>query len=84
MKSFLQECSAALLVVALSVEFGVAGVASHNLSSSSRPTVRLDHGTFLGNGSGNVSHFLGIPYALSPYVHRAPTCTQATLLNRFV
>ncbi len=30
------------------------------------PTVTLDNGTFTGTASGNVSQFLGIPYAQPP------------------
>ena len=32
------------------------------------PTVTLDNGTFTGTASGNVSRFLGVPYAQPPWV----------------
>ncbi|EIM86930.1 alpha/beta-hydrolase [Stereum hirsutum FP-91666 SS1] len=30
------------------------------------PSIQLDNGTFIGNQTGNVTEFLGIPYALPP------------------
>ena len=30
------------------------------------PTVTLDNGTFTGTASGNISQFLGIPFAQAP------------------
>lgn len=42
--------------------------ASGFVKDDSLPTVVLDNGTFIGNQTGNVIQFLGIPYALPPYV----------------
>lgn len=33
------------------------------------PTTKLDQGTFVGKSSNGVSSFLGIPFALPPWVH---------------
>lgn len=44
--------------------FAVVFVASYTLASA--PTVTLDNATFTGFSSGNVSQFLGIPYARPP------------------
>lgn len=48
----------------------IVGVFGHSVphARSSGPTVQLDQGTFLGNATANVTQFLGIPYAIPPYV----------------
>ena len=38
------------------------------------PTVKLDNGTFLGTSSGDVSKFLGIPFAQPPWVMNDSLC----------
>ncbi len=42
-------------------------VATHIIGLAiAAPTVTLDNGTFTGTTSGNVSQFLGIPFAQPP------------------
>lgn len=45
----------------LSLHVAIGGVAAV-------PTIQLDRGVFIGNSTGTVDKFLGIPFALPPYV----------------
>ena len=48
-------------------------LAASAAATDASPTVELDNGTFTGIALRNgMSAFLGIPYALSPYVRRVP------------
>ncbi|THH21401.1 hypothetical protein EW146_g162 [Bondarzewia mesenterica] len=58
---------AVLATVILFVDLYPGVVAQHpSPNSSTLPTVRLDHGIFVGNRNGSVHNFLGIPFALPP------------------
>lgn len=58
-RPYLQRAFAVTALLSVAVAVDISTVA---------PTVTLDQGTFVGIGNGNVSRFLGIPFAKPPYV----------------
>ena len=48
------------------------------------PTIQLDRGTFVGSSTGTVDKFLGIPFALPPYVRPTRQCFLGALPNAYL
>lgn len=59
---------AAFSISVLSASGGYCASTTNLAWHGGLPTIQLDNGTFIGNQTGNVTQFLGIPYALPPYV----------------
>ncbi|EIM86929.1 carotenoid ester lipase precursor [Stereum hirsutum FP-91666 SS1] len=53
-------------LVVLSASKGYCTSSTNFVGADGLPTIQLDNGTFIGNQTGNVTQFLGIPYALPP------------------
>ncbi|EIM86909.1 carotenoid ester lipase precursor [Stereum hirsutum FP-91666 SS1] len=55
-----------LSLAILNASSGYCSPSTNFVNDGDLPTIRLDNGTFIGNQTGNVTQFLGIPYALPP------------------